>query len=310
MLSPLKRGAKKIRPLFIPFLRLFIRYVPHETSKRYLWKGLVMPFFQFAKYNFIAKTTFDSIIAGNTEDQIQRFIYYFGFWEPDLTEFIKEKLKPGDTFIDVGANIGYFSLLASKFVGKSGRVLAIEASPKIYALLTRNIANNNATNVTLLNIAASDKEETLRVYLAPNSNIGQTTTLPTEDYSYECDIPAKPLSKIIRRQDFSQVRLIKIDVEGAEWSVVSGLSPLLNSARDDLEIIVEISPERLKAQEKNVEDILDIFTKCGFYPYKLKNDYTALNYISRKPLKRPERITSPIMTHTDVIFSKTDAKTL
>src|SRR5262245_12901971 len=229
MLSLLKSCAKKIRPLFVPILvpiiRYPIRYSGHETIKWLLWRWLVVPFFQYASYNYVAKTAFDSAISGNTSDMIQRYIYYFGVWEPNLTQFLNHNLKDGDVFVDVGAHIGYFTLQASKLVGKSGKVVAIEASPKAHAKLIENIERERATNIEALNIAVSDKEETLKIFLAP-INTGETSILPAKDYTCECEVTAKPLSAIIPRHEISKVRLIKIDVEGAEWFVVSGLRPL------------------------------------------------------------------------------------
>lgn len=74
-----------------------------------------------------------------------------------------ERLKPGDVFVDVGANIGYFSLLASKLVGPGGRVVAIEASPEVFDLLRRNLELNKAHNVRAVNVAISDREGSLQL---------------------------------------------------------------------------------------------------------------------------------------------------
>jgi FkbM family methyltransferase len=235
----LKSGAKKwVRPLFLPAVRLFIRYTPHHGIRRFVWTWVVAPFFQYANYRFVTTTVFGSVVSGNTEDLIQRYIYYFGIWEPNLTHFLRENLKEGDIFVDVGANIGYFTLQASRLVGELGKVIAIEASPKIYAKLIDNMKRDHATNVEAYNLAVSDSEGTTKVFLAANSNIGQTTILPKDGCCYECEINSKPLTAIIPPDQMAKVRLIKIDVEGAEWLVVSGMRPLLSAARDDLEIIV------------------------------------------------------------------------
>ncbi|MBS3963214.1 MAG: FkbM family methyltransferase [Methylomonas sp.] len=305
---PLKTALKKIRPIFIPALRIIIRYSPFESIKSIAWKNIIEPFFEFSKYSYIASTVFDQTISGNTQDQIQRYIYYFGVWEPNLTTFIKNRLKEDDVFIDVGANIGYFSLLASTLVGRTGKVIAIEASPKIYTLLGHNINRNQCSNVSALNIAVSDKEEILKVFTSPDSNIGQTSVLPNLDFTYECDISAKPLSSIVNVDDFKKARLIKIDVEGAEWSVLSGLIPMLEHARSDIEIIVELSPDRLKDTDMSVEKIILNFKELGFNPYRIKNDYSAQSYITWKKLEHPERVSSKVITKTDIVFSKEDSE--
>ena len=75
-------------------------------------------------------------------DMIQTYLYLFGVWEPDVTAFIRRRLSPGDTFVDVGANVGYHALLAAGSVNGRGRVVAIEASPRIFRMLRENLAGN------------------------------------------------------------------------------------------------------------------------------------------------------------------------
>jgi len=112
---------------------------------------VVIPFFEYADYNFVAKTKFGGRIAGNNLDIIQRYIYYFGVWEQNLSCFLNERLKEGDAFIDIGANIGYFTLQAAKLVGPSGKVIAIEVSPTIFKKLIANLQRNRVTNVETYN---------------------------------------------------------------------------------------------------------------------------------------------------------------
>src|SRR2546426_1213516 len=128
----------------VPLVRAYIRYAPFVAGKRSFWTRVVDPYFAWQSYEFVARTVFDRKIAGNTREMLQQFIYYFGVWEPHLTRWIAQRLAPGDTFVDVGANIGYFSLLASKVVRDSGTVVAIEPSPSIFSRMQSNLARNHA----------------------------------------------------------------------------------------------------------------------------------------------------------------------
>jgi hypothetical protein len=120
--------------LLIPFVRMYIRYAPWGMGKRSFWAQIVGPYFAWHAHKFIVSTAFGRQIAGDTRDIVQQHIYYFGVWEPNLTRWIVRRLAPGDVFIDVGANVGYYSLqrcsanllLASKLVGQSCSVVAIE----------------------------------------------------------------------------------------------------------------------------------------------------------------------------------------
>ena len=104
-----------LRPPLIPVFRGYIRYFPVTAGKMTVWNA-IGSYFQYAKFPFSTRTLFGGQFTGNTVDVIQRFIYYFGIWEPALTYWIRNRLKPGDVFVDVGANIGYFTVLASGLV--------------------------------------------------------------------------------------------------------------------------------------------------------------------------------------------------
>ena len=79
---------------------------------------------------------------GHTADLIQRYVYYFGVWEPTISQWFKGYVRPGDIVVDVGANIGWYTLLAAQRVGPEGQVVAIEASPTIAEHLRANLALN------------------------------------------------------------------------------------------------------------------------------------------------------------------------
>ena len=296
--------------LSISLARAYIRYAPFAAGKRAFWTRIVDPYFAWCHHEFVALTVFGSQIAGNTRDILQQYIYYFGVWEPHLSRWIGQRLVPGDTFIDVGANIGYFSLLASKLVGESGRVVAIEASPEIFNALQGNLARNRARNVRAVNVAATDRKGWVRLFRGPDSNIGRTTIREECGFEFECEAEAAPLSAILQPEEVQNARLIKIDVEGAEWWVVAGMGPLLGSGRTDLEIVVEVQPGLLAQQGKRPEDLLGIFLNAGFCAYSLENDYSPLSYLPPYVEMRPVRIRSPIQCQTDVVFSRQDLSVL
>jgi len=304
MAATLKRAAKQwVRPLLIPVVRPWVRYLPYQAVRHTVWNRIVEPYMQCANYSFSGTTQFRAVICGNTEDVIQRYIFYFGVWEPNLTHFLSTRLREGDVFVDVGANIGYFALCASKLVGNTGKVIAIEASPTIFNQLLGNLQRNRTTNVEALNTAASEHAGNTSVFLAPKANIGETSTIPREGFRYECDVPADTLDNLLAARAATNVRMIKIDVEGGEWSVVAGMRGFLRTAPTHLEVMIELRPESLG---HTADEILGEFRKAGFLPYRLDNDYSALSHMSRDFL-RPARIRSSLTAQTDVIFSRIDA---
>jgi FkbM family methyltransferase len=268
------------------------------------------------KWDFSVRTIFGTKISANTRDAVGQYIYYFGVWEPNLTGWIRHRLVPGDLFIDIGANIGYYSLLAARLVGDSGRVVAVEALPAIFAVLQRNVKINKARNVRVVNVAAWDCEEMIAVYTNSDDLPGQTTAIRFWADKYQLKqqtlVAAAPLTNILSREEIKGARLIKIDVEGAEWRVLAGMKSMIGICRNDIEVIVEVSPSALGAEGRTVEELLDLFRLNGFHAYRIENDYSAKSYLTRSHARRPSRIrgTPTISEQSDIIFSRIDADSL
>lgn len=298
----------------IPLARAYLRYAPPWFGRRFLWTALVEPYFAWHSHDFVARTIFGARLAGNTGELLQQYVYYFGQWEPQLTRWIRRTLAPGDGFVDVGANIGYYSLLASTLVGDAGVVVAVEASPRIFAALEGNLARNGVRNVRTVSVAASDIRRRLALFRGPDTHIGLTTAVEAEGrakgYPVECEVDAAPLAEILRPEEAGRARLIKIDAEGAEWSIVAGLEPLLGSSRPDLEVVVEINPECLAHLGRTPDDLVRLFAGYGFHPYCLENDYDPVTgYLAGREIP-PLRLRAPLEDTTDVVFSRRDQETL
>jgi FkbM family methyltransferase len=255
------------------------------------------------------KTFFGSILDVDARDICGRFIYYFGVWEPNLTRYIQSRLRPGDCFIDVGTNVGYFSLLASTLVGQSGKVISIEAIQRTFEVLTGNLEANRVGNVRAINMAVWDKEETLTFFISPDTINGTSTVMPAMaklwKLNQRCDVCAAPLYSLLSPGEITAARLIKVDVEGAESRAISGFGSMLENGRKDLEVVIEVSTHAF-------DGIVSYFHNRGFFPYHLENDYSIASYIGEYETKRPARLEAMPQgaTQVDVIFSRVDATSL
>lgn len=229
---------------------------------------------------FDGTTTFGATIPCRYPDLIPVHIHLYDVWEPTLTRLMQLHLRTGDAFVDVGANIGYFSLLCADAVGDEGAVLSIEASPSIHARLVDNLARNGVSDrVTTKHIAASDREGSLTVYLGPQFNEGFTTTVATRGLAAEVEVPCAPLSDIVPAELVGRVRLMKIDVEGAEPDVVKGLAPLLERLPDDVVVLLEVSPRWWADPNLGLDAMLAPFTEAGFRAHELANSYAPTFYL-------------------------------
>ncbi len=306
-------GVKRLmRLLLVVPARTYFRYAAVRFGKKILWDS-VAAHLLWLLTDVKIKTIFGNTISTNAKDIVGRYLYYFGIWEPNLTDWIRHCLKPGDVFVDVGANVGYYSLLASSLVGDSGKVVAIEALPEIFEKLKNNLEMNHANNVRAVNMAVWDRTDLITLFTQAGDLQANTTAMhgwaDQWNLQKKCQVRAASLPAILSPEEIQGARLIKIDVEGAEWRVISGLTALSHVCRRDLEIVVEVAPRMLQEQGKSCQDVLDFFGSWGMHPYSIENDYLAAAYYSRTAPRRPQRIVRiPTETEqTDVIFSRTDA---
>jgi FkbM family methyltransferase len=291
-------GAKAtIAALATPIFRLFVRYLP--LTRRYLWSFVIVPYLAWRDYRFEVRSQFGALIKGTTSDAIQRYIYYFGLWEPNVEAFIRARLRSGDTFVDVGANIGYFALLGAKLVRPEGRVVAIEASTLTIEQLKANVARNHLDDrVRCVHAVVSDSEGIATLYEGEAGNIGSASIVRTEGKLSEM-VRSASLESLLLPCELASVRLIKIDVEGAESLVFEGMRPLLSKLRPDAEIVMEITPELSGA-----ERIIDALAREGWNAYALKPQDSIENYFLPARPAFAVRIVEPIATRTDVMFSR------
>ena len=292
--------------VLLPLARLYIRYVPIQAGKRRFWRHVLGPHFAWHAHTYLARTRFGARLRGNTYDLLQQYVYFFGIWEPHLTSFLIDRVRPGDVVVDVGANIGYFSVLTSKLVGDTGRVIALEASPSIFQRLDENLRLNRISNVSAMNIAVAADEGTRSVYLGPAHNIGLTTTVANSSLRLEAAVASKTLVSLLPSDIWRAVRILKIDVEGGEADVIAGLAPLLPTAPPELEVVVEISPETLAQSGLTPEDVMRPFEAAGFRAYRIENDYSPLTYLDLPKRFRVSPLQSPIESQVDVVFSRQD----
>ena len=182
-------------------------------------------------------------IRGGTDD----FYYLLPGREGDVDAFIRSRLREGVVFVDVGANVGYYTLVASKFVGAVGRVYSIEPVPSTAAVLRVNVKLNGCNNVVVREVAAWSARGRL-VLKIPASMYGYASAV-REGASVTVD--ASTLDDILR--DESSIQLIKIDVEGAELEVLRGAQSVLRRTRY---VVLELS--------RNASEVLKMLLGAGF----------------------------------------------
>ena len=280
------------------FSRLWIKSAPIAQGKRTLLKHIGN-----VAYPFVCKTHDGFRVEGTTRDLIQRYIYCFGVWEPNLSAFLKKRLSTHgrSNFIDIGANIGYFTLLAGTVPGMEGKVVAIEAHPQIFDHLRRNIALNKQENITAINAAVLDRVGEVELFDGPDRNIGSTTVVASRFAgSSSVRVSSARLVDLVDAETISKTATVKIDVEGAEVQVVQGLTDAIALFPEDVAFVIEISPDLIGREGRDF--IFDFFESKGFSPYSLRNSYDPEYYWTASEPRPPELLQARPESPTDVIF--------
>lgn len=234
---------------------------------------------------------------------IQVYLYFFGLWEPDLSAFVASRMvgQQDRVFVDIGANIGYFSLLAAR-AAPSSQIVSVEPFPTIYQKLAANVALNRCLNVRTLQVAVSDHRGHLDLYFAGPGNEGATTSRINRHNVPATTVPCATLPDILSEAELSRVRMIKIDVEGAEHAVVSGLLGVLKQLPMDAEFVIELSPEL--SRPGAADEIVQLFAEHGYHAYSIRNDYDPNAYLAPSDPARPTRFAGTVAQQTDMVFSR------
>lgn len=298
-------------PIFaaVPALAPFMRAAGLRDAKRFAYRRLLDPYTNFRDDPCEARAYFGSRFVGKLSGHVQRRIFAFGVYEPNLTAFIAARLRVGDVFVDVGANVGYFSLLASTLVGAAGGVVAIEASPATFAALDANVRRNGAVNVRAIRLAAWDRETTLSLRYVPDEEFSGGASVVRSVGPVEADVPAGPLATVLAGNELMRARLVKIDVEGAEAEVLAGLRPAFDRLPPDVEFVVETLPNTCEA-------VCTLLMRAGFHAYVLENPAGPLEIGAgpQRPTRMlpdfPARHRTAGTTSAYLVFSKIAASAL
>ncbi len=164
-------------------------------------------------------------------------------WEPETTRLFRKLAKEGDIIIDIGANIGYFTLLAAKIVGDNGKVYAFEPDTTNYNILTSNIELNALRNTITVQKAVSDRNGKLEFYLN-DSDIGAHTIYKSNKAKRSIIVNSVTLDEYFKGREYP-IDIVKMDVEGAESAVLSGMSKIIEQNKD-LKIFAEFHPPWIK----------------------------------------------------------------
>ncbi|MBK8321736.1 MAG: FkbM family methyltransferase [Betaproteobacteria bacterium] len=185
-----------------------------------------------------------------------------GIWEPYETQVLLSHLREGSVFLDLGANIGYYTVLASKRCGPGGRVHAFEPEPVNFSLLERNVALNGCENVNLVHAAASDADGHTELYLS-DFNQGDHRLYANEAGREHVRVRTVSMDSHFAGSS-TIVDLVKMDTQGCEARIVAGMVGLMEANRGRLAMIVEYWPFGLEGAGDDAEGLVRRLAPFGF----------------------------------------------
>ncbi len=212
-----------------------------------------------------------SLIDGQTmkvrsRDVLQRQFFWFGAYEKDTTELLTSLIQSGMTVLDIGANVGYFTLVAARCVGPAGRVIAFEPVPDNHALLEENVSLNDRQNVTVERLAVSDSNSFVKMFLyRKDVNSGMASMLGEEENSSvaTCQVQTCSIDSYLADHGITQAHIVKIDVQGGEGKVLDGMMEMMGHETGP-SIIWELNPSVLASYGDSTDRLIKTLSDKGY----------------------------------------------
>ena len=210
-----------------------------------------------------------------------------GMFEPETVRAFAALLAPGMTVLDVGANVGQFTLVAARRVGPTGQVHAFEPTPELAEHIQGNLELNGLENVVVNEVAVSDAAGHAVLHLVEPDDPGENSIVNPSPGSRTLEVPSVTLDGYVAEHAIGSVDVIKIDIEGAEMPALGGARDLL-SGDDSPVLVLEFHPTTLSYSGHSPEDMLGLLNSYGyaFYPiavYSIHTHDPYLNGIAAKP---------------------------
>jgi FkbM family methyltransferase len=206
----------------------------------------------------------------NPQDPVVSGALALRVYEKPETRFFLNAIQPGATFLDVGANIGYYSALALAHIGPHGRVVSVEPDPEAFGYLQRTVVANGGERATLVNKGLADVPGTLRLYRNA-SNRGDNRLYANDLAGSFVEVEVARADDVLAGLGIDQVDLIKMDVQGFEGKVLSGLERTIRNS-DSLVLLSEFWPWGLREAGSDPLEVLGRLQGLGLQLHELTAD--------------------------------------
>jgi FkbM family methyltransferase len=224
------------------------------------------------------RTTYNGIrFELDLTEYMERHIYLQDF-DPLETRFLKKQVKPGWIAIDIGANVGYYSLLLSRLVGPDGSVYAFEPESNNWQKLSKTIELNQPTNLRAHKMALADSCKLVSIVRGPSGNSGKTHLGSCLSQDSEM-VEQITLDAFVTRNDLKRVDFVKVDIEGCEERFITGGSKTFSRFKPLL--LIELNPAALKGFGSSADSLVSRLREFGYQLFAL--GWSGLSPLGRMP---------------------------
>jgi FkbM family methyltransferase len=259
-----------IRTVLRKLSRYFFRFYKKEYGRYSILVKLFFPYLAPQEdYLETVKAYRNLKMELDSREYIQAMIYLFGDFEPPTIKFIESYIQKGFVIFDIGANVGYHTLIFSHLVGENGKVFSFEPEPENFATLNNNILINNIKNVITINKAVSDKKAVLDFYVSNSFNKGTHSLVynPIQHSEVSIKIDCLPLNDFIVERSISKIDFIKIDVEGAEHEVIKGMESVIMRFKPAM--LVEVNNDAQVTHGLSSKELKEYICNFGYDCYDI-----------------------------------------
>jgi len=193
----------------------------------------------------------------------------YGIWEKETTEYFLENIPKKGVVLDIGANIGYFTLLFASLVGKEGKVFSFEPEQSNFSILKKNIQTNNFQNVKIENVAVTNYTGKTELYLSEKAAGHHRIYKSNNVSSNHISVRTINLDEYLKETPFfERISFVKLDVEGSEFGAIKGMEKILLQNKK-IELVVEFSPKQIRDYGSEPIDQLNYLKALGFNFYAI-----------------------------------------
>ncbi len=213
------------------------------------------------------RTYFDkqlqAVVTTDLSEWGGRSCYYWGrYYDVVHQALLRRILRLGDTYIDIGANLGFHSLFARKLIGPGGTLVSFEPHPRTFALLSAHFAINRIWGTHLFNLALGSEPGTATLH-QPEEHSGTSTLRECATSVFSVSVPVETGDRVLEKVPFTGRVVVKIDVEGLESAVLRGIEKTLERVSM---VAMEVTPGWLIRQGGSVEELYRYMAGLGFRP--------------------------------------------